>query len=470
MKFKSSARGFSIALVLMVISVVVVIGIAVATLGVQNLGFMNRDSYNTRAFYVAEAGLAKGIAKLKTDSTWDGTNGGTEKVQTFSDVVLQPGTDKYSVQVFNNFYGTTSMANCFKGITVPAGSCYIVSEGKSGPSGKGGSSKYAAVMINKGTPFDNFGVFGDKSVTFNGAISIDAYDSSTGQQKPGEGDAGTNGNQEGAITMHGSSGSVDGTLYAGPGSNLGTNGAITITGHPTITGGEQVLSQPNPMPEVVLPSGLPLQNLPSDINGYLDMKYKFVAMSNRGSSNSNGNGNSNSNGNGNSGSSSSSNTFTLTPANYNGKLNISSQQVVTLTGPGTYIFKGIDIAGQGELRVDTTNGPVKIYVDGSVNMTGGANAGGIFNQNSNGTPKTTDLRIYGTANCTNFDFRGHSEAYAGIYAPNADINLRGNGTVYGALIGKTIWIHGNPEFHYDVALSKLADDIKVIKVDSWQRF
>ncbi|MCE1245329.1 MAG: hypothetical protein LWY06_01660 [Firmicutes bacterium] len=424
-------KGFSIAVVLLVIAVVLVIGITVATIGVRNLGFLNKDSRNTRAFYVAEAGLSKGIAKIKTDNNWNGYNTGTTTL-TFNETVLQPGGDKFTVQVYNNFFGTADMPNCFRSISVPKGYCYIVAGGKTGTPGSGGSVKYAGVMLSMGTPFDQFGVFGDSSVLFKGNMSIDAYDSSTSTQKPGEGDAGTNGHQQGAITVLGTSGYVDGSLYAGPGSTLGTNGAISISGQPTITGDEQVLLQPNPMPEVILPTGLPVMNIPA-ITG-------------------------------------NTNSLTLTPASYNGKLSLSNKDVVTLTGPGTYIFKGIDIQGQGELRVDTSSGPVKIYVDGSVNLTGGADVGGIYNINNVGLPKTTDLRIYGTENCTNFDFRGHSQAYAGIYAPNAQINLRGDGTVYGALIGKDIIIHGNPAFHYDVALSKVANDVKVIRVESWQRF
>lgn len=463
-------RGISIALVLIIILVVSVIGLAISAVGMRDLNFVNKDKYNTRAFYAAEAGLSRGVAKSRTDLTWDGTidGQGDDTTLTYNNVKLETSDDTYTVQVWNNYSGSQDMTG-FKNVIVPPGYAYIVSTGRVGSTTNARATKHVGTMLKKGTPFDNFGLFGDDSVRFNGNLCVDAYDSSTGQNMAGEGDTGTNGHQQGAITLHGSAASIDGSLWVGPGSILGTNGAITITGHPTVTGDEEILPQEIPMPEVHIPSGLPQMTLPSEVSymrnyiayssKYLSKKgkYKFAYLASRAPGGGQGGGQSG-------------NTVQLDPGQYSGTLNVSSQQTVVLTGPGIYVFDGINMAGQGKIEVNTTGGPVKIYLNGDLNMTGGSTTGGIFNHHDGGAPKPTDLLIYGTQNCTNIDIRGNSEAYLGVYAPSADINMRGNAGLYGALVGKTIWVHGHPDFHYDIALGRLADDIMVIKVISWQRY
>jgi len=470
-------RGFSIALVLMIMTIIMILGMAVATVGTTNLRFVSKDNYNTTAFYTAEAGLARGIAKLRSDPEWTGTTQiqGEQSVPTYENVKMPTSGATYSVLVYNNFAGTNNMPG-FRNIQVPPGTCFIVGVGKVGPVGSEKAIKYVTASLKIRGPFEQFGLFGDDKVRVNGNMSVSAYDSENGQNQPGKADVGTNGNQEGAITSNGSAVYVDGSLWAGPGSILGSGGAITITGNPTITGEQKVLPQENPMPEVVIPTGIPTRTLPSDLS-FIDTRlalnyekrrkstsnnprYKFIHLASRGKPDSPPGG-----GGGGGGGS----TITLQPGDYNSSMNISSQDTVVLTGPGTYVFKDINISGQGKIEVDTTNGPIKIYLDGNLNMTGGSTTGGIFNKNDGGSPKPTDLLIYGTDNCTNVDLRGNSQAYLAVYAPNAEINMRGNADLWGALVGKEIWVHGHPGFTYDIALGRLADDIKAIKVQSWQR-
>jgi len=472
-RYKKS-RGISMALVLIIILVVSVIGLAIAAVGMRDLNFVNKDKYNTRAFYAAEAGLARGISKSRTDLTWDGTvdGQGDDTTLTYSNEKLESSDDTYTVQVWNNYNGSNNITG-FNNVVVPPGYTYILATGRVGSDAHARATKHVGAMLKKGTPFDNFGLFGDESVRFNGNISVDAYDSSTGQNMAGEGDTGTNGHQQGAITINGSAASIDGSLWVGPGSILGTNGAISVTGHPTVTGEEEILPQEVPMPEVVIPSGLQQLTLPSEVScnniniayssGHIQTqgRYKFAYLSSRTPGQGQGQGQ----GSGGSGS-----TVELDPGQYSGTLNVSNHQTVVLTGPGTYVFDGINMAAQAEIQVNTTGGPVKIYVNGDIKFTGGSTTGSIYNHHDGGAPKPTDLLIYGTQNCTTMDLTGNSEAYLGVYAPSAQINMRGNAGLHGALVGKDIWIHGHPDFHYDVALGRLADDIVVIKTISWQRY
>ncbi len=49
---------------------------------------------------------------------------------------------------------------------------------------------------------------------------------------------------------------------------------------------------------------------------------------------------------------------------------------------------------------------------------------------------------------------GRASEYMTVYAPNAAINMSGNNTVYGAMIGSSISITGGSHFVYDRSLAK----------------
>lgn len=424
-------RGISIAVVLMVISVLSVITMAAVALGIRNLNFVKTDRYSTKAFYAAEAGLARAVSRIKSDNTWDGREPEVsgERPLTFHNNPLQSSSETFTVNVFNNF-GSSSEIDAVRGIRVPAGSCYIYSEGYSANN----TRRQVGVMMKKSNPFSQFGLFGDEGVIIRGNASITAYDSDTGQNAAGKADTGTNGSQAGALDLAGMgnpSSGVDGSLYVGPGSTLGSGGAISISGNPTITGTQNILSNTIPMPEVNLPS-LSSAVLPS--------------IPNRG-------------------------TVNLSPGfRYTGTLTIRNHQTVVLSGPGTYILEGLDIAAQGEFKVDTTHGPVNLYMDGPINLTGGSSSGNFYNHNANSTPKPEHLQVYATPNCTVIKLGGNAAASMAVFAPDTAIELHGNADFYGAIVGKTIDIKGNPDFYYDIALQRANTPVMVVSIDSWQRF
>lgn len=468
LRFRNT-RGMTIAVVLIILVVLILIALATAAIGSRNLGFVRKESDNTRAFYAAEAGLSRAISKIKSNITWDGreeAEQGQDRPLTFQDNQMPNSGDTFTVYVYNNLFGSSAITG-FRGIQVPVGNCYIISEGKSGNN----STKYVSAMVNRQNPFSVGGLVGKDSIRFDGNVSISAYDSDTQQAVPGGGDAATNGVQVGAVTVHGSAAYIDGKISSGPGSNLNT---ITTTGHPTITEGTDTLPNEVPFPAVTLPT-LPSQALPSPLSkapvtiaSRTRLRYKFLLASRTRlpgmASLDKGNGNSSSSGN-------SGSTYNLAPGyHYTGTLTIRNNETVVLTGPGTYIFDGIDIAAQGALQVDTTGGPVKIYLDGNVSETGGSNAGDVINYHSGGYPKATDLLIYGTSKCTSMNIRGNASAAMGVYAPSCSINLHGNADFYGALVGQSVRVHGHPIFKYDVALGRLANDIQAVSLTCWQRF
>jgi hypothetical protein len=60
-----------------------------------------------------------------------------------------------------------------------------------------------------------------------------------------------------------------------------------------------------------------------------------------------------------------------------------------------------------------------------------------------------------------FDLRGNASYSGLVYAPNADVALRGggsNGTFNGAIVGSSVTFNGNYDFHYDIQLGSLQSD------------
>ena len=430
-KQQKNEKGFSIPLVFMVLMIVLIIGMASATVASRNLGFVNKEYHNTRAFYAAESGIARAISRLRDDDEWNGKemdSTGEEKLS-FEDV--QVGTDNvfYSVWVYNNFRGTTDIA-AYKGVVVPPGYAYILGVGSVGTSPFKKAVKYVGAMAKRTGPFEDMGIFSDKLTTFNGNPTVTAYNSSTGNNESGKANVGTNANDPGSVTANGSSVTIDGSVYVGPGSIIGSGGAIVYKGNPNVTGEEKILTREMPMPAVEIPEGLTERNLTVSSNSEV----------------------------------------TIGPGNYDDILSVGNHQNVILEGPGTYVFKGIEFNGRGIISVDTTNGPVKIIMDGDMKAAANTLLGGITTINGNGTPKPTDLLIFGTDNCKNIAVGGCATGYAGIYARKAEVVLHGNPDYYGAIISDKVSLPGNPSFHYDVALSGIIDDLPVIKVTSWTRY
>lgn len=107
--------------------------------------------------------------------------------------------------------------------------------------------------------------------------------------------------------------------------------------------------------------------------------------------------------------------------------------------PGTYYVDGEFRIG-GSACLDIT-GPTKIYVTGNVSIEG------------NGVTGTTpsNLEFYATGSTARI--AGDRAFKGAIYAPTTELTISGKGGVYGAVLGKTLKLEGNPtNVHYDEAI------------------
>ena len=420
-KSGKTKSGFAIVVVLIFMVVFVVIVFLINSMGIKHLGFVKKQKFQTQAKYAAESGIARGLSTLKNNIYWDGTtdgSGSSEKL-TFNAMKMPNSADTYTVTVFNNFQGTGTITTN-NGVTVPPGTCYLLSKGQSGLI----SSKYIGVLVVT-TKFFEYGIFADESVKISGNVKVTSYDSSTGFAVAGGADVATNGLQDKAIDLNGTPVYVDGNLISGYGSDPSGN-VITVNGQCTVTGDRKSLSKQKNLKTIRVPKNLPPKSFTDD---------------------------------------------TLLPGDYsgNGLLKIVNGDIKLIGGPGgnEYIINGIQATGHGKLVVDATNGPVKIYLTDDMKFSAHSGIEIVYDDNSNIRPG--DVQFLATKEAEEIELNGVSKFYGAIYAPESTFRQRGNTEIFGGLVSKIIQINGSVNFNYDVGL-KTTEGTKSLTVGSWQYY
>jgi hypothetical protein len=226
---------------------------------------------------------------------------------------------------------------------------------------------------------------------------------------------------------------INGAVYAGPGANVNT--AIIVEyneGDVAIRDGTGTLSKTVEMPEVTIPNNLPVQTHLGNYSG-------------------------------------SQGDATLQPGDYrsSGALNLSSVTNLILKGPGTFVFSSITMTGNTDIKVDVSDGPVKIISDGNISI----DKGGFHTYHKDRAPVPSDLSVKGTNNCTNVTLAGLSSSYHTVYTPNAQIKISTTpaygGILIGAIAGKDILVENGFTVYYDKQLQNTNIGVTVV---SWQVF
>jgi acetyltransferase-like isoleucine patch superfamily enzyme len=144
-------------------------------------------------------------------------------------------------------------------------------------------------------------------------------------------------------------------------------------------------------------------------------------------------------------------TVTLGPADtgkyaaitsFGGVLEIAGGDVVL------HITGNIVMDGGSEIQIQPGSS-LTIYADADISFVNGA---GINNQ----TEICKNLTLYATSSEGEvkqaFELKNNSEAFGAIYAPNADIILKNNATLYGSVTCNSLTVKNNGTFSYDMAL------------------
>lgn len=122
-----------------------------------------------------------------------------------------------------------------------------------------------------------------------------------------------------------------------------------------------------------------------------------------------------------------------------GDFELESGEVYDLPA-GTYYLRNLFIKGNSVLNIV---GPTTIYVTGKIVRAGTSEV-------NNRTQLAQNLQILSTGG--NIDVASNTPFYGVIYAPQSDVSLQGNNDLFGAIVGRTLKIVGNPTAHYDEAL------------------
>ncbi len=148
------------------------------------------------------------------------------------------------------------------------------------------------------------------------------------------------------------------------------------------------------------------------------------------------------------------------------KLTIAGPVVIRTTGStGT----AISITGNASIELSSvallSQPSLEIFTEADVNISGN----GAINPHNPAALKLWGTRPQSSASSQNLTVNGNGRLSGVVYAPNASISMHGGGSVgavFGAIIGKTITVTGNSNFHYDEALADL-DGGEPMGLQSW---
>lgn len=133
---------------------------------------------------------------------------------------------------------------------------------------------------------------------------------------------------------------------------------------------------------------------------------------------------------------------------------MSGHNTITVVGPTVIIVDGdFKLSGQAELNIVGAESYLEIYVGGDLDLTGQ----GVLNDEQN--PEA--FQVWGTAASgagQTIKVAGNGDFAGVLYAPNADLEIKGNGNVSGAAVGENITLTGNAAFHYDLNLKNMDND------------
>ena len=128
----------------------------------------------------------------------------------------------------------------------------------------------------------------------------------------------------------------------------------------------------------------------------------------------------------------------LSPLDANRNLRLRTGQTLDLT-PGTYYFHNVTIDQHATLNV---TGPTTLYVTGNFRSTDAAL--------NNTSRLPTNLRVLSSGE--RVEISGRQAFFGLIYAPGADVAIRGDFEYHGAVIGKTVTVTGARAVHFDETL------------------
>lgn len=156
-----------------------------------------------------------------------------------------------------------------------------------------------------------------------------------------------------------------------------------------------------------------------------------------------------------------------------GKVTIGATSTLTIEGPATLVIDELSVAALAKLNLDTSNGPITLYVKDWLNLASTATV--TFSERD---PKLVTFMV--SANQTTdrngdllpdapvkFDYAG--VFYGSLYAPAARVAIPSGFQFFGALAAKDLVLGANSQLHFDVALeSESNGDASSVQKLAWR--
>ena len=127
---------------------------------------------------------------------------------------------------------------------------------------------------------------------------------------------------------------------------------------------------------------------------------------------------------------------------------------------GIYISANARIHFTGDLKLGSSasitlaaGSSVEMYLSGTMDLAGSCVV--------NSSKIAADCRIYGLPTCTSISYYGNSAAYCQIYAPSANVTVKGNSDFFGSAVGNNLTFSGSGSIHSDEGVRD-GPDYKVV--------
>jgi len=389
-------RGVALIISYMVIAVLTILGTVFIARSISESNTAKRFVDSTRAFWLAEAGVHKGIYALKNED-WSGWTVINSTVRSLVTALGSSGDYNVTISGVNSTYVNITSTG------------YVPNMATTRP-----VQRTVRVQYKSTAPF-NYAAFGTSSVSLSGNSITDSYNSANGPYGGSNvfhnGDVGTNGTGVGSI-------SISGNAYIYGDANTGPGGTVKVSPPSSLGPGSRVSGTIEDecnevlVPVVVDPALVDLNSsgkLTLGGNGFKTIyagNYKYQSISISG--------------------------------NY--ALTLEDNVNLYLTDTG----QALSITANGRIIV---SGRATIYTDGDCLIAGN----GVLNT----ATVPGNFILYGTNTSDNIAVSGNSDFYGVVYAPNATVSISGNGDIFGAVIGRIVNDSGNAALHYDEALRNI---------------
>jgi hypothetical protein len=120
-----------------------------------------------------------------------------------------------------------------------------------------------------------------------------------------------------------------------------------------------------------------------------------------------------------------------------------SVTLVGKSGGANYYFTNIELKTGATLNVDTSGGPVNLFISGELNGKNGTIS------HASGDPKK--FAIFSDRSDP-ISLSNSNAFYGVVYAPFADLDIFNGAAIYGAILAKTVNLNNSGNFYFDIAL------------------